>query len=173
MKKIILAFAALAAVLGFSAAADASPIYPLDPPQVTVDNPNTLPGGTVVLGVTGCEPGATITINVDGTTITAQADASGSATVPTTAPNTPGVYDISVTCGGVTTTIRVTVLEDDIEGTNGGTNGGGTTGGTTDGLPATGSGGTNTTMMLGLGALIVGGGLFGVSQIRRRQSLSA
>ena len=53
--------------------------------------------------------------------------------------------------------------------TSGGTNGVAGTGG----LPATGSSGTNLTLMLGLGALVVGGGLFGVSQMRRRQILSA
>ncbi len=61
--------------------------------------------------------------------------------------------------------LSLSVVEDaDERGTNGGTT-------PTGGLPATGSGGTNTTLMLGLGALIVGGGLFGVSQIRRRQTL--
>jgi LPXTG-motif cell wall-anchored protein len=86
------------------------------------------------------------------------------------APSTPGSVTISVSCGEGTETININVLAAG-PATNGGTNGGGTTG--AGGLPATGSDGTNTTLMLGLGALIVGGGLFGVSQIRRRQTLSA
>ncbi len=87
-----------------------------------------------------------------------------------TAPSAPGSVPISVSCGDGTTTININVL-DDGPATNGGTNGGGTTG--AGGLPATGSDSTNTTLMLGLGALVIGGGLFGVSQIRRRQTLSA
>jgi LPXTG-motif cell wall-anchored protein len=168
MKKIAFALVALAAIFGLSAAAGAAGTYPPVLPDVVVSTPSPLPGGTVVLGITGCEPGAVIEINNAGTSITVTADASGAATVPTTAPSTPGPYIITVTCGGATTTLNLNVLPAGPP-TNGGTNGGGTTGG----LPATGSGGTNTTLMLGLGALVVGGGLFGVSQIRRRQTLSA
>lgn len=166
MKKIAFALIALAAIFGFSASASA---YPPDGPDVTVSTPTPLPGDTVVLGVSGCAPGDTIGVTVDGTTTTGTADASGDASVSVTAPSTPGEYPVTVSCGGNTTTVNINVLPAGPP-TNGGTNGGSTP---TGGLPATGSDGTSSLMMLGLGALIVGGGLFGVSQIRRRQTLNA
>ena len=166
MKKIAFALIALAAIFGFSSAASAAPgDYPPDPPKVTVDNPSTTPGGTVVLGVTGCDANAPITVTGGGTSTTTTAGADGSATISVTAPSTPGTYPVTVTCGGTSTTVNINVVT-----LPAGTNGGSTP---TGGLPATGSDGTSTTMMLGLGALIIGGGLFGVSQIRRRQTLSA
>ena len=177
MKRSLLAFAAVAAMIfGFgSAGRGTTGVYPPIAPTVTTTTPSVTPGGTIVLDVTGCEPGATITATGGAAPASATAGADGSGTVSVTAPSAPGSVPISVSCGDGTTTININVL-DSGPATNGGTNGGGTTGGGTTGaggLPATGSDSTNTTLMLGLGALIVGGGLFGVSQIRRRQTLSA
>lgn len=158
MKRFAIVFVTLAALFGFGAGAAATSDYPPDPPSVTVDNPTVPPGGTVVLGVSGCEPGADVTVTIDGSSTTATAGPDGSASISVTAPNTPGAYPTTIACGGATTTVNVTVLASG--------------GGPTDGLPATGSDNTNTTLMLGLGALVIGGGLLGVSQLRRRQSLA-
>lgn len=158
MKRFAIVFVTLAALFGFSAGAAATSDYPPDPPSVTVDNPSLLPGGTIVLGVSGCEPGADITVTIDGSSTIATADPDGLASISVTAPSTPGAYPMTIACGGATTTVNVTVLASGPP--------------TTGGLPTTGSDSTNTTLTLGLGALVIGGGLLGVSQLRRRQSLA-
>lgn len=177
MKKFALALAATAAmVLGFGGVADA---YPPGGPGITATPASGTPGYSVTVTVK-CTAGETVTItlvasstNAACNTGTAQSAVAGTAVGVVTAPNAPGTYTGSAngTTSGPLGNFTISVVPVG-PATNGGTNGGTNAGGT-GALPSTGSSGTNATLMLGLGALLIGGGLFGVSQIRRRQTLSA
>lgn len=160
MKKLAFAVMAAAMVMfGLAAPAGAqTDPYGSDGTVVTVTPPSSPAGGTITVEVTGCEPGSSVVVAFDGSTTTVTVDASGSAVITLTAPTTAGTYPGTATCGtevasfSAVVTAPVTPL---------------------GGLPATGSGGVSTTTGIALGLLAVGFGLFGVTQIRRRQTVNA
>jgi hypothetical protein len=164
MKKFAVVLAAMFAVFGLGAAAHAQ--Y-TGAPEISVDIPNPLPGGSFNTGIAGCEPGQPVSSTFDGATQTATAAADGSASFGWNAPTEPGVYVGSTTCNAQTVNWSVEVLAPPP------TNGGSTapTGGGS--LPSTGSGGISGTTTVAIGLLVVGFGLFGVTQIRRRQTVAA
>lgn len=164
MKKFALALmASAAAVLGFGLVANA---YPPGAGVVTTSSSSGAPGFTVTVKAT-CLPGETVTGKLVAETATATCGAAGtaasllglssagSATVTLTAPTAPGTYTGTVT-GSVTGALgnfTVTVAAP------------------TTNLPATGGGGVSTMTIIAIGLLAVGAGLFGVSQVRRRQTI--
>lgn len=170
MKKFALALMTFAvAVFGFGVVAQAQ--YGSTP---AVEVPASVtPGGTFSLNIAGCTPGETLTVTFNGATTTASCVASatlgsfvaqalvaqvgaGGATVTLTAPTVPGTYPGTVAGNqGFSQTFQVVVAA---AATPPG------------GLPATGSGGIDTTMMVGAGLFAVGLGLFAVTQFRRRSA---
>lgn len=152
MKKLAIVLATVTAVFGFGAAAHAQ--Y-TDPPGVTVSDSSPPAGGTFTVSVSGCQPGGSVSTTFNGTTTAGTAGADGTASVSLTAPSTAGTFNGSVTCNGQTTNFAVTVAAP------------------AGGLPATGSDGVGTTTMMAMGVFVIGLGLFGVAQVRRRQSAAA
>ena len=155
MKKLILALTAVAAILfGFGAPASAQ--YGTVDGTATVSPGSTTPGGTVTVTFSGCAPGETVTFTFQGVTVTATCSAVGNATATFTAPTTPGSYTgnaVGVTSG--VSAAFVVVVQAPVTPPGG--------------LPATGSGGINGTVGIGVGLFAIGLGLFGVAQLRRRQ----
>lgn len=173
MRKFALALmAAAAAVFGFGLVAQAQ-VYPPPALTVTVGSATVTPGADVVVTVTGCTPGTTVTVELEDVSVTvtceaaggalgsifgliAQTEGTGTATATVTAPDEPGTYTGSVTTSdGASASFQVTVLAPTAPA---------------GGLPATGSGGISTTTGIAIGLFAVGLGLLGVSQIRRRQA---
>lgn len=150
MRRIIVAVVGALAVLGVGATANA---YPPDAPEVTVDNLSPVPGGTVTATVTGCVDGETVTFTLEDSS-TSTISSGGTATGTVTAPTTPGVYTLEVVCGDLVQTVTITVSEPAPT--------------PVPGLPATGGGGIGTTTGLALGLLVIGLGILGVGQVRRR-----
>lgn len=178
MKKLALVLMAVSATLfGFGMVAEAQ--YGTATGTFTVTPPNPGAGTTVTFTVTGCTPGETLTFTLNNVvlgTAVCQAPArlttgaivglllpqqagTGSATFTTTVPTTPGTYTYTVTGNqGFSRSTVVTVAAAATPPAGG--------------LPATGSGGINQTMMAAAGLFAVGLGLFAVTLIRRRQSPS-
>ena len=152
MKKFALVLMASAAmVLGFGGVANA---YPPGAGGATVAPASTLGGGTVTVTVS-CEPGESVTATLDGvTSAPVVCPASGSAVLNITAPTTPGTYagTTNGSVNGALGSFSVTVTAP------------------TTNLPATGSNGVSTMTIIALGLFAVGAGLFGVSQVRRRNA---
>jgi hypothetical protein len=96
-----------------------------------------------------------VIIVFNGATSTVAADASGNATASVTAPSAPGTYPGTATCGALVASFAVVVAAPVTP---------------PGGLPATGSGGIDSTMTVALGLLAVGLGLFGVTLVRRRRN---
>jgi LPXTG-motif cell wall-anchored protein len=165
MKKFALGLMAMAtAVFGFGLAANA---YPPGAGSVTATPPSGAAGYSVSVKAT-CLPGEAVTVVLVSSTATGNCGAAGTAasllgitkagsvTLVVKAPATAGTYTGSAT--GATTgalgTFRITVTAPPA------------------GLPATGSNGVSTMTIIAIGLFAVGAGLFGVSQVRRRQNLS-
>ncbi len=179
MKKLALAVMATSAlVLGSGLVVDAVD-YPIAK-SVTVNPTSGLAGSTFTAKATGCVPGEIVTFGYNGASKTATCGAAalasgtaalvanGSATTTLVARAAAGASP--VTASGATTgalgTADFTVIPGKTVVTQGGeTNGGGT-------LPATGSNGTSTGLMLGFGSLLVGAGLFATARTRRNRDLS-
>jgi hypothetical protein len=160
--------AASAAVFGFSLVAQAQ--YPPPAVAISVDDPTPAPGQTITVTFQGCTPGETVNFVLvasnsagqcsaaaAGLSLLMQAPVSGTATGQLTAPTAPGTYTGSATgaTSGQTASFTVTVSQ---------------AAAPPGGLPATGSGGISTLNMIAIGLLVIGAGLFAVSQIRRRQA---
>jgi len=157
MKKFALALMASAAMLlGFGSMASAATY----PPDQTV-----APGQSFEI-VVKCSPdGSNVDFTFEGQSKSV-ACASGSATAMFTAPTAAGAYEVSFT-GAATGSTTITVVPDTPPTQGGSTNGGGS--GT---LPSAGSDSTNTGMIIGAGALLIGLGLFFTARTRRSQDLS-
>lgn len=160
MKKFALALIASVLVLfGFAAPAGAqtSP-YGGSSVTATVSPASSRPGGPVTITVSACAANSPVIIVFNGATSTVTANAAGGATATVTAPSAAGTYPGTATCGTLVASFSVVV-----------------TAAVTPpgGLPATGSGGIDSTMTVALGLLAVGLGLFGVTMVRRRQTVTA
>ena len=160
MKKVAVALAGIMMLFGLGATAHAQ--YGT-PPTVTVSPTNPAPGGSYTVNVAGCMPNEMATVVVGGASSMVMADAMGNVVVNLTAPAAAGVINGSVTCNGATTNFTVAVGA--VPPTNGGGDGGG-------GLPATGSDGQQSMLVVALGLLVVGLGVLGVSQVRRRTTIA-
>jgi hypothetical protein len=165
MKKFVVALAAsLAIFFGIGGAAHAQ--TPAPTPYVgttvivTVSPPTAVPGGTITVTITNCTPGEIVTVSVGGVSVQVTCDAVGVASASVSMPTTPGTYTGTATgsISGVTTTFTVTVMAPVTP---------------PGGLPATGSGGIDTTTGIAAGLFAIGLGLFGVAQLRRRQVVAA
>ena len=178
MKKFVLALAAVSSVLfGFGLVAQAQ--YGSGSEAVSFEPTSPAPGTTVTITITDCTPGEVLTVAINGTTVgTATCVAAGNlnagsvvglllprqvstgqATLQFVAPSAPGTYTVTVTgTQGYSRTITLVVAAE--------------TAPPAGGLPATGSGGLDTTTGIALGFVVVGLGLFVVAQVRRRQQAS-
>lgn len=155
MKKIILV--ALMALGITGAAAGVAQAYPPTQPTVTVSVLSPIVGSTVTVSYDGCLPADTATFTLGSSTATAPVQ-NGVATASLPVPTTPGVVQGSVACssGAAGATFEVNVVP-----------------ATTDGLPATGGSGITQSLQIALILLAMGGGIFGVTQVRRRQTVDA
>ena len=103
------------------------------------------------------------TSNVGAASMLVSAPATGTATIVVTAPSEPGTYTVDYT-GAATGSFSFTVSGAATPAAPGAPGGG---------LPATGSDSTGTMTMMAIGLFGVGAGLFGVSQMRRRNTVAA
>jgi LPXTG-motif cell wall-anchored protein len=154
MKKFALVLVAMSAVIfGTGLVANAYP--PVDTPPAV--SPSTVaPGGTVT--VTGaCDPGETVTVVLGTESETGECGTDGTYSIVIKAPSGEGsaVGGVSGTVNEDLGSFTVTVA----------TNGGST-------LPSTGSNNTNTGLIIGVGSLLVGLGLFATARTRRNQDVS-
>jgi LPXTG-motif cell wall-anchored protein len=168
MKKLALGLiSASAAVFGFGLVADA---YPPPAVSVSVDDPTPAPNQQLNVTFRGCEPGETVRFVLlsstdtspcngtsSGLSLLLQAAPSGTSIGQVTAPSSAGTYTGTATgqTSGRTGTFTVVVSQATSP---------------PGGLPATGSSGISTSTTVAIGLLVVGAGLFAVSQIRRRQA---
>jgi hypothetical protein len=106
--------------------------------------------------VTGCTAGEVLTVTFNGATSTATCVASAGTTIVLTAPTAAGTYPGTIVGSqGFSQPFQVVVVA---------------AASPPGGLPATGSGGVNSTMTVAAGLFAIGLGLFGVTQLRRRQA---
>ena len=153
--------------------------------------PSTVaPGGSVTVTVENCDDGTSVTITLEGSSVTvtcssatplvqgfrapSQTPTPGTASGAVNAPTTPGSYTgtASGTSNGSPASadfsVTVAAATTTTPATGGGGGTGTATGGTGTGLPATG-GGVEPLAIAAIALLAVGGGLIVVTQIRRRQ----
>ena len=111
MRKIVVALAATLVVF-FGMGAPAHAQYGADAGVVTVSPPTVVPGGTVTVTVSNCEPGERVDVSAAGVSVQITCDADGTASTTLSMPVTPGTYTGSATGAitGFTTTFVVTVL---------------------------------------------------------------
>ena len=111
MKKIAVALMTVSAVvLGFGAAANASPSgYPPEKVTVTVSSSNPAAGSTITATITGCVEGENADFVLGSSTasgVTSGGSASGTLTVPTAA----GTYTGTASCAsGASASFSITV----------------------------------------------------------------
>jgi LPXTG-motif cell wall-anchored protein len=167
VKKFALALVAMSAVI-FGAGLVANAVeYPPGAGSVTATPSTLAPGGEFTATAT-CQPGEDVEFTFEGVVKTAPCSDAGTASVVFTAPTAEGSYTGTAvgTINGVLGSFTVTVELTEPPVTQGGaTNGGGT-------LPSTGSNSTNTGLIIGVGSLLVGLGLFATARTRRNQDLS-
>lgn len=152
MRKLIL----LVTFLGlgtFAAPAFAAPVYPPGAPIVTVDNSSPAPGAKITLTAQGFCPGSIVNFSIGGISVgSATADASGKATLPTTAPGKAGTYVViaSSSAGGACTLSAQSSIN------------------VAASVPATGAN-SETPLKAGAIAVLSGGLLVAVASYRRRR----
>jgi hypothetical protein len=159
MKKLALGLIAISsAVLGFGMVAEAQ--YGSVGGTATVTPTTTAPGGTVTVEMSGCTPGETVDFVLESATASATCAEDGTASASLPAPGATGTYTGTAAgvTSGVTASFSVVVAQAVTP---------------PGGLPATGSDGISTTAGIAIGLLVIGVALFGVSQIRRRQTITA
>ena len=143
LRKVLIGALMLTALVAGPAAAQ-YPDFAITPGTVNV-------GGNATFQGSGCAPGSTVTITIDGKVMaTVTADASGDYNGSFVANMAAGTYTVTATCGDVVRTTPLTVRS--VAVTPPPTSG---TGGTS--LPRTGSN-TNTMALVGAGLLLLGGG---------------
>ena len=173
-------FAASAAVLGVGLVAEAQQ-YPPDF-TITVDDSTPEPGGPVVATVTGCTDGETVNFVLEASKAQGTCTAGGGGTAMAmafigapatttasgnlTAPTAPGTYDVTGTgqTSELTATTQITVAAAAPATPTAPASGA---------LPSTGSGSTNTTVLIAGGLFAMGAALFAVSRFRHRQPNAA
>jgi LPXTG-motif cell wall-anchored protein len=155
MKKLTLAIMTFSlALFGFGAAASAGNVYPTNPPSVSVSNPTPAPGSTITVTMNGCVEGESVQFTLEGETASG-VTAGGSASAQIKVPTTPGTYTGTATCAsGTSAAFSITVTTP------------------SGGLPATGSSGMSSTVMISMILFLVGAGLLVVSQVRRRNPVA-
>lgn len=143
-----------AALLAGGAAAQAD--YPPGSGTVTVSDSSPDAGTSFTVTATNCQPGEIVTFSFQGATKTATCSASKTAAASFAAPATGGVFNGTASYGtsGGTLSFSVNVAAP-------------------GGLPATGSSGSNSTMMIAAVLVASGIGMFLVAQRRRKLSLGA
>lgn len=105
------------AVLGAFLAVPVGPAHAQYQPgqcSFIVDPPVVEPGGDATVIGNGAPRGSTVTVSIDGTLIgsgVASDDETGSFTIPIVAPADAGDYVLTVTCGGITVTQILQVLQ--------------------------------------------------------------
>ncbi len=165
VRKVLIGAVMVAALFASPAAAQYSDF---------VVNPGAVDeGGTATFQGSGCPPGATVTITIDGRTFaTVVANDAGQYNGSFVADLAPGNYTVTATCGDVVNTSPLTVRgvstsQPDESGDGGGTGdiGGVGGGGGRAPLPRTGSN-TNTLALMGAALLVVGGGAMVASRKR-------
>lgn len=160
MKKLLLA---AVVALGLSgAAAGIAQAYPPAPaePTVTVSSLSPVAGSSVTVSFDGCPPGDTATF-VLGAASASAAVQNGVATATLPVPSTTGVVTGTISCasGAPGASFEVTVLAPAPT--------------PAPGLPSAGASGITQTLQIALILLVLGGGIFGVTQVRRRQTVDA
>jgi len=161
MKKLALALVTMSTVVfGFGMGAQAQTPVPYGGSSgtSTVTPASLAPGGNATVGISGCPAGSSVVVVFSGATSTVTANASGAATATVKAPATAGTYPGTATCGTVVSSFSVVVAAPVVPA---------------GGLPPTGLDGANTTTGIAVGLLVMGLGLFGVAQVRRRQTVTA
>jgi LPXTG-motif cell wall-anchored protein len=145
LRKVLIGALMLTALVAGPAAAQ-YPDFAITPGTVNV-------GGNATFQGSGCAPGSTVTITIDGKVVaTVTADASGDYNGSFVADMAPGTYTVTVTPVATWSappplTVRSVAVTPPPPG--------GGTGGTS--LPRTGSN-TNTMALVGAGLLLLGGG---------------
>lgn len=143
LRKVLIGALMLTALFAAPAAAQ-YPDFAITPGTVNV-------GGNATFQGSGCAPGSTVTITIDGKVVaTVTADASGDYNGSFKADLAPGTYTVTATCGDVVRTSPLTVRSVAVTpparpGTGGGS------------LPRTGSN-SNVMALVGAGLLVLGGG---------------
>jgi LPXTG-motif cell wall-anchored protein len=141
LRKVLIGALMLTALLAAPAAAQYAD-FVITPGTVSV-------GGNATFQGSGCAPGSTVTITIDGKVMaTVTADAGGDYNGAFKADLAAGTYTVTATCGNVVRTTPLTVRGVSVTppaGTGGGS------------LPRTGSN-TNTMALVGAGLLLLGGG---------------
>jgi hypothetical protein len=133
-------------VLGSASVASA---YPPENPTVTVSNLSPTPGGDVTVTFDGCEADDTATFTLGDQVVTSDV-VDGVATAELTAPVEPGAAAGTVVCSsGSSGDFEIIVQASP--------------------LPATGGSGLDAKGAAAAVTLLVGAGLLGVSQLRRRR----
>lgn len=140
LRKVLIGALMLTALFAAPAAAQ-YPDFAITPGTVNV-------GGNATFQGSGCAPGSTVTITIDGKVMaTVTADASGDYSGSFKADLAPGSYNVTATCGDVIRTSPLTVRS--VAVTPPSTGGGA--------LPRTGSN-SNVMALVGAGLLVLGGG---------------
>jgi LPXTG-motif cell wall-anchored protein len=143
VRKILIGAVMLVAVFAAPAAAQYPP-FVITPSGVEQ-------GGTATFRGSGCEPGATVTLTVNGEVLaTATADNNGDYSGSFVVNLAPGNYTVTATCGNVVNTHPLNVR---------GVSTGGRPGGGTGGRPLARTGSdSNNLALIGAGLLVLGGG---------------
>lgn len=136
--------------------ASAQDSYNTDNPTATVSNSSPTPGAPFSVSVNNC-PEDSATFTFQGATKTADTNDSDTATTSFTAPSTAGTHTGTATCGSTVSSFSVVAATPT------------PTVATPAVLPATGSSGSGTTVLIASVLLLAGVGMFGASQMRRRQ----
>lgn len=127
--------------------------YPPEEPTVTVSNLSPVPGGPVTVTFDGCGADETATFTLGDETATSEV-VGGIATAELTAPDASGPASGTVVCSGGTSgdfEIVVSIVP----------------------LPETGGSALDAKALAAGVILVVGAGLLGVSQVRRRRTVTA
>jgi hypothetical protein len=154
--------------VGFKVDAASVMTGPANPPTVALSNASPAPGGSFVVSIGNCPSHLIVEMDFNGSTTFNLPSAAGTTRFDLTAPTTPGTYPGEVGCGinGAVFTVSVGggqgfagPVDDAVPVAD--------VGATV--LPAGGTDATGTISILASGTLLIGGGLFGVARIRRRQ----
>jgi hypothetical protein len=148
-----------AALFGFNMSAHAQ-YGPGGSGSATISPPSVVPGGSITVNVSNCQPGEIVEVSVAGVSVQVTCDEFGVASASLSMPVVPGSYT-GTAVGSVSasdTQFVATVLQPVTP---------------PGGLPATGSGGIDSTIGAAAGLLAMGFGLVGVTLFRRRHATAA
>jgi hypothetical protein len=157
IRKVLVMAAMLLGVLSFAPAAHAQ--YQPGQPGIVLTPSTTTPGGAVSAIGFGCAPNQLVSLTIDGATVgtgLSQNDARGGFEIPFVAPNTPGTYNVTATCGNTVLSSVLTVIANAVVTTV-----------TSGVLPATGS---DSFPLLRVGFVLIAAGGLLVLAVRQRRS---